>query len=475
MSRKFPISSPSLLRKIHQRFNSRLRRFPILILLVPLIVLILCADHWHWDGLLGIPTPLDEEPKCYYAVVQDYPKQCPRTWRVEAEIMPDRRHAYLYLQRDSCRTLPTLGDTLFVRTGFKQGGQLGDFDYGRYLLRNGIAGTAFVRQTDWQIRGEADRIPWRLRPKAWQHSVYERYKAAGLSGDALATTAALTLGYKDDLDPQLKSHFQKAGAAHILAVSGLHTGIVYGVLFFLLTLFGLFPPLYEARRHQALLSGVIIIALIAYALLTGGSPSVVRSVLFIVLLEAAKVWHRQAMSINTLFVTAFLILFFRPLDLFSVSFQLSFAAVAGILLFEPALRRLFPLPLRSSGFGFRVAEYIRGLLTVSIAAQVFTLPLTLYYFSQTSNLFFVTNLLVIPLAFLLMVSALLLLMTGWFPIAERLFAFTTERLADTMNRSVQWVEHLPHSVTAAAMPPSAMVAMYLLIFLFVILLNRITA
>lgn len=451
------------------------RKFPILFLLVPWIVLIVCADRLNWHHFLGMPEPLDSVPRLYYAVVQDSPKPCPRSWRVEVEMMPDQRHAYLYLQKDTTRMLPALGDTIMVCTGFKQGSLLGDFDYGRYLLRNGIAGTSFVRSSEWKMTGQAVRIPWHLRPRAWQHAAFERYKEAGLNGDALATTAALTLGYKDDLDPQLKSHFQKAGAAHILAVSGLHTGIVYGVLFFLLTLFGLFPPLYEARQHQALLSGVIIIALIAYALLTGGSPSVVRSVLFIVLLEAAKVWHRQAMSINTLFVTAFLILFFRPLDLFSVSFQLSFAAVAGILLFEPALRRLFPLPLRSSGFGFRVAEYIRGLLTVSVAAQVFTLPLTLYYFSQTSNLFFVTNLLVIPLAFLLMVSALLLLTAGWFPIAEQLFVFTTERLADTMNRSVQWVEHLPHSVTAAAMPPSAMAAMYLLIFLFVILLNRITA
>ena len=441
---------------------------------MPLVVLILCADHWHWDGLLGIPTPLDEEPKCYYAVVQDYPKQSPRTWRVEAEIMPDRRHAYLYLQRDSSRTLPTLGDTLFVRTGFKQGGQLGDFDYGRYLLRNGIAGTAFVRRTDWQIRGEAKVIPWRLRPKAWQHSVYERYKAAGLSGDALATTAALTLGYKDDLDPQLKSHFQKAGAAHILAVSGLHTGILYGVLFFLFTLFGFYPPLYDAKKHQVILSSLIITALVGYAMLTGGSPSVVRSVLFIVLLETAIIWHRQPFTINTLLVTAFIILFFRPLDLFSVSFQLSFAAVAGILLMGPALYNLIDIPPRQQVIPFTITNYLSGLLVVSVAAQVFTLPLSLYYFSQTSNWFFITNLLVIPLAFLLMISALMLLTIGWLPGIEKVTAYLTELVATGMNGSVEWVEHLPHSVTYATMTPATLAGMYMIIFLFVKLLKRVT-
>ena len=451
-----------------------IRKYPIIVLLVPLVVLILCADHWHWDGLLGIPTPLDEEPKCYYAVVQDYPKQCPRTWRVEAEIMPDRRHAYLYLQRDSSRTLPTLGDTLFVRTGFKQGGQLGDFDYGRYLLRNGIAGTAFVRRTDWQIRGEAKVIPWRIRTKAWQHSVYERYKAAGLSGDALATTAALTLGYKDDLDPQLKSHFQKAGAAHILAVSGLHTGILYGVLFFLFTLFGFYPPLYDAKKHQVILSSLIITALVGYAMLTGGSPSVVRSVLFIVLLETAIIWHRQPFTINTLLVTAFIILFFRPLDLFSVSFQLSFAAVAGILLMGPALYNLIDIPPRQQVIPFTITNYLSGLLVVSVAAQVFTLPLSLYYFSQTSNWFFITNLLVIPLAFLLMISALMLLTIGWLPGIEKVTAYLTELVATGMNGSVEWVEHLPHSVTYATMTPATLAGMYMIIFLFVKLLKRVT-
>ncbi len=452
-----------------------LRKFPILLLLVPWVVLILCADHWHWNGFLGIPTPLsDTVPRLCYAVVQDYPKPCPRTWRVEAELLPERRHAYLYLQNDSTHPLPTIGDTLLVRARFKQGENLGDFDYGRYLLLHGIAGTAFVRNGDWQTVRPAVSVPLRLRPVVWQHTAYERYKAAGLSGGSLATTAALTLGYKDDLDPQLKSSFQKAGAAHILAVSGLHTGILYGVLFFMFTFFGLYPPLYEARWHQRIVSGLIVLALIAYALLTGGTPSVVRSVVFIALIELAKVWHRQPFSVNTLLVTAFLILFFRPLDLFSLSFQLSFASVLGIMMLEPSVRFLFPVPSPLHRIRYYTGNYMRSLFTVSVAAQVFTLPLTLHYFSQTSNLFFLTNFIVIPLAFLLMVSSLLLLSVGWIPFAGKALAFSTLWIAETMNRSVGWIEHLPHAVTYASLSLPAMAAMYLIIILFTILLNRVT-
>ena len=318
------------------------------------------------------------------------------------------------------------------------------------------------------------RTPF-LFTASWRSALVERYRAVGIGEEQLPLLAALTLGYKEDLSRDTRRAFQRSGAAHILAVSGLHTGLVAGMVMTLLTLGGRYKPLYHEQGKRIRNSLVLALSIWLYVALTGFTPSVVRSAIMVSTGALAYSCYRQPIGINTLLLSAILILLFRPSDLYSISFQLSFAAVAGILLFEPALRRLFPLPLRSSRFGFRVAEYIRGLLTVSVAAQVFTLPLTLYYFSQTSNLFFVTNLLVIPLAFLLMVSALLLLTAGWFPIAEQLFIFTTERLADTMNRSVQWVEHLPHSVTVAAMPPSAMIAMYLLIFLFVILLNRITA
>jgi len=447
------------------------RKYPILLLLVPLVVLILFADRWHWDDFSGMPKTLDEGKRQYVAVVQDYAKQCPKTWRVEAEVMPERTHAYLYLQSDSTRTLPTLGDTILIMAQFKQGGQLGDFDYGRYLLRNGIGGTAYVGKKDWKITGYAMTTPLPLLPQKVQHKAYERYKQMGISGQELATTAALTLGYKDDLDQELKGSFQKAGAAHIFAVSGLHTGIIYSILFFLFTCFGLYPPLYEARNHQRVVSGLIIIALIGYSLLTGGTPSVVRSVIFVSMVELAKIWHRQPFLMNTLLVTAFVILFFRPLDLFSVSFQLSFAAVAGIILLEPKIRSLFPLPLKTDTIGFKTVNYFRTLLTISLAAQIFTLPLSLYYFSQTSNLFFVTNMIVIPLAFLLMVCALLLLILGWVPIAGEVLATLTSKTAELMNHSVGWVEQLPHAVTYAQMSLPAMVALYMIIFLFVILIR----
>ena len=114
-------------------------------------------------------------------------------------------------------------------------------------------------------------------PNAMQEKLYQRLQDGGLDGDELATVGALTLGYKEELDRELKRHFQASGAAHVLAVSGLHTGIIYGLLIFLLTLGGRFKPLHENRFHRCLLSLIIIAAMWGYAWLTGLTPSVITT------------------------------------------------------------------------------------------------------------------------------------------------------------------------------------------------------
>ena len=164
-----------------------------------------------------------------------------------------------------------------------------------------------------------------------QRWLYERYGALGIRGSEQATLGALTLGYKEDLDPALKQAFQRSGAAHILAVSGLHTGIIYSVLLSLLTLGGSRKPLYENKTGRRALSLAVIITMWGYAFLTGLTPSVVRSVVMISVLEVGRMLYRHGNTLNCVLFAAWAILLVRPLDLFSVSFQLSFAAVVAIV------------------------------------------------------------------------------------------------------------------------------------------------
>ena len=452
-----------------------LRRYPILIVLIPLIGWIVCAERWHLPYSSWSETEVEylDSLQTLYGVVQDYPHQSPHSFRYEVEVLPDRKHVYLYLQQDSLRPLPEPGDTLQVLACIKPGGMLGEFDYGRYLRLNGIAGTAYVPRHRWRLYHKAVSVPWKLLPVKWQHDLYEHYQACGITGSELATLSALTLGYKEDLDAGLRQQFQRAGASHVLAVSGLHTGILYAVLLFLLTGFGLYPPLYDNRNHQRIVSTSIVLLLAVYAAMTGCTPSVVRSVLMVALVEWCRVWHRQPVSLNILLVAACIILIFRPEDLYSVSFQLSFAAVAGILLLEPMLVQLFPRRTADKTYFRPLVNYVVPLLTVSVAAWLYTLPICLYYFGQTSNLFFLTNLIVVPLAFVLMTGAVGLWTVGWIPVVGKVIAYPVRWAAWLMNQSTGYIEHLPYAVSEAQLPLWAVAAMYALLFAFTYFLHKV--
>ena len=413
----------------------------MVVLLLPLVAAILLCYYTRFpiDLLHDTDVPYIDSTLIFQVAIQDYPTPRQKTIRYTAEVLAvvdSMTHTapskvYLYIQPDSTRPMPTMGDTLLVRTRIQRGERLGRFDYGTYLRQQGIAGTGIIWHNQWQYIGHS--TPQRFSPKQWQHSLQERYQRCGLEGKELATIAALTLGYKEDLDRKTTQSFQRAGAAHILAVSGLHTGIIYSILLLILTLGGCFKPLYTQRLWRCVQSVIIIAAMWAYAGMTGMTPSVVRSVLMLSLVEVGRMLYRQSLSLNTVAAAAFLILIVRPLDLFSVSFQLSFAAVVALLLFVPAFSRLLstgwirPVPLR------KTARYVADILAVSLAAQIGTLPLTLYYFGQCSNYFLLTNLLVIPIAWLLVVAAFVVLAVCGLPWL--------------LNTSVEWIEHLPGAVS----------------------------
>ena len=283
------------------------------------------------------------------------------------------------------------------------------------------------------------KYPVKQAPNAFQERLYGRLEAAGLSGDELATVGALTLGYKEELDKELKRHFQASGAAHVLAVSGLHTGLIYGLLVWLLTLGGRFRPMHENKVARRAISLTIIGVMWGYAWLTGLTPSVVRAVLMVTLVEIGKMIYRKSLTINTIAAAAVLILIVRPTDLWSVSFQLSFAATTAIVLMVNRL------PAMLTG---RIAAYFLGIIVVSVAAQLGTLPITMFYFKQVSTYFLLANLLVLPIATFLVPSGLATIALGG-STAGVFIGKITWALAWLMNHSVEWIESLPGSTISA--------------------------
>ena len=296
-------------------------------------------------------------------------------------------------------------------------------------------------------------VPPYQRPtaNAWQQKLVARYQSMGLTGDALGTVSALTLGYKGDLDRGVIQSFQRSGAAHVLAVSGLHTGIVYGLIVFLLTFGKRYKPLYDQTLLRCCQSALVLALLWCYASLTGLTPSVVRSELMLSLVELARLCHRPPFTLNVVFLSMVLILAIRPTDLFNVSFQLSYSAVIAIVAFSSLLTSH-----QSSATKHQTSHITRAfgklgwgmfnLVWVSLAAQLGTMPFTLYYFHQLSNYFLLTNLIVLPLATILVPLGLAVLALGNVPYLGTVLVWCLQNGTELMIASVDWVQSLPGAV-----------------------------
>lgn len=414
---------------------SKIRAYPMVVLLLPLVAAILLFDHFRPF------VPEAEEARTYGFVIESAPKSTAKCERFETKVIGVRGlevrglEVYLYLLRDSTRALPSWGDTVVAKTQIEWSRRTGRAFAARYTI-----------------------LPAKEHPIPLQVRLYRRLADAGLSGDELATTGALTLGYKDDIDPEVRRHFQVSGAAHVLAVSGLHTGILYGLVLWLLTLGGRFKPLYENRFGRCAISGVVIAVMWGYAWLTGMTPSVVRAVTMVTIFEVGRMVYRQAFSLNTIAAAAVLILAVRPTDLWSVSFQLSFAATTAIVSLTPIL------PFKEGRWP-QILKYIVGILVVSLAAQIGTLPITMYYFGQISCYFLLTNLIVLPIATVLVPCGLATIVLGgsWL---GTMIGKITYGLAWAMNHSTGWIESLPGSTVSVHIGLGMVVVYFLFFILF---------
>lgn len=423
-----------------------------LIALVPLVAII-----WL-SGYMGKPLNLLKETDVDYLDrdtilamrLLSNAQERTKTFRYEAEVEGGGK-VLLYLQKDSM-PMPVMGDVLLVETQVRRGGKSGKFDYGLYLRRQGIVGTCWALRRNWQLIGHEDDMGLKGLAKRSQYFLYQQYRKMGIEGQELGIISALTLGYREDLDKDVQRAFSASGAMHVLAVSGLHTGIVWGIVMWILTLGVLYKPLWEDKFRRWLLNISTIVLIWAYAFLTGLSPSVMRSALMLTFWALSSLLEQQTSRWNPLLAAAVVILIVNPLALWSVSFQLSFAAVAGIMLFGSSMQQA----VVSKG---RVWQSVSGLLIVSLAAQLGTMPLTLHYFGQTSNYFALTNLIVVPMAGILLSLGFSTLAMSWCAVGEWL-GWATKWCTWLLNQAVQWIESLPYSTTHMHLSEWGVIGLY---------------
>lgn len=417
-------------------------------------------------------TEFSKEEAVYRLRVNDFPEVRERTflcrvWLKERHdslgIHPVNKQAILYFQRDSLSSRLQMGEELWVRSRISppvSARNFDEFDYARYLIRKGISGTGFVASGHWQFsecRKEKEGIATVLYRLAasYRTQIENLYRRLGIEGDELAVLSALTLGDKTDLSESVRESYSVAGVSHVLALSGLHIGLLYALAFFLLR-----PLLLGGQSGRVLRSLLLILLLWLFAFFTGLSPSVVRSAAMFSIWALADLCGRQSFSLNTLALTAWLMLLVRPVWLFDVGFQLSFAAVLSILLFQPFLYRLCPVR-------HRAGTYLWGLVSVSVAAQLGTAPLVLFYFSRFSTHFLLTNLLVVPLVTLILYAAVVLLLLTPMSGLQAVAAVGLEKMLRMLNLLVRWVEQLPYaSVDGIWLYPLEVAGCYLVLGAF---------
>ena len=282
----------------------------------------------------------------------------------------------------------------------------------------------------------------------------DRMYDSGVDGDAYAVVAAMALGDKSALTHELRDTYSVSGASHVLALSGLHLGIIYCMLWLLL----------PHRRWPAVSQTIILIVMWLYVLLVGMPVSVVRSAVMLTVYGLLSISHRNKMSVNALAFTAIVMLMWNPEWLFDIGFQLSFMAVLAILLFVPVFEDVFSAKYLQE---HRLVRYVWGLVAVSVSAQIGVAPLLAYYFGRLSTYFLLTNFIVLPAAYIILGFSLIVLL---FPSLAYILLY----IVDTLNAVLFRITAIPGSSIDGFHPNVLQVVLtYVIIFCTYLLIERL--
>lgn len=428
-------------------FGSRIRHFlnpglvalP-LVFLLGYIHLIRQTESRNPDHLLHTLEPIS----FYKAVITKFAEEKARSWKIEAQVLAIHTGAWepkvgkviLYFSKQDFAKPFDYGDVLLIKGGpqnLQAPANPGEFDYKQFLSFKNIYHQHFLRGDDVikLTHSPPNKLmAYAIRGRIWAEAILKEF----VKGDReQAIAAALVLGVTDGLDNELLNAYSATGSMHVLAVSGLHVSIIY---FIILWIFRPFNKLPGGRWFVAIIS---LLILWIYAFITGLSPSVLRAVTMFSFLAVAKPWARSTNIYNTLAVSAFCLLLFDPYMIKSVGFQLSYLAVLGIVYLYPKFLSLWE-PKQW------LWTEIWKITCVSIAAQIATFSLGLLYFHQFPNYFLLSNLLVVPISFAILILGLLVLGVSFVSFLATVVGFCLEMIIRFLNYIVFTIESFPFSL-----------------------------
>ncbi len=334
----------------------------------------------------------------------------------------------LNIGKDSSEVQLNIDDHIYVVSSFnsvKKPLNPYQFNYKNYLAKQQIYHQVTVKNRHFlQLKSTKHTL------KGWAAAIRKHItislKNNGFKGDELAIINALLLGQRQDISNDILQNYQNAGAIHILAVSGLHIGILLLLLTFLLKPF-------EKLKYGKIIELVLIVFLLwGYAFIAGLSASIIRAVTMFTAISIVVVLNRTKNTYQALIISLFFLLLFRPYYLFDVGFQLSYSAVFFIVWIQPMLYQLWKPPLK-------IVAYFWQLFTVSIAAQLGVLPLSLFYFHQFPGLFFLSNLLIIPFLGVILAIGILIIVLSLLHLLPHFIAEIYQKIIFLLNIIVEQI------------------------------------
>ncbi len=381
----------------------------------------------------------------YTAQVIDHPAEREKSIRMTLRIisldMADKKYkcngkTLCYIKKDANISIPEYGDLILFSKNpvrVERTGNPGEFDYAGYLQNKRIYHSVYLYQKDLKIISHGNGNIVRSFAYKIRGSILNQInKYNSLSLKEYSIAAAILTGY-DEIDKTQREAYSDAGVIHILSVSGLHVGVVYLMAQLLISM------IIRKGRYLFLQPVFVLCFIWFYALITGMSVPVLRASLMFSMILIGKALRLQNNNFNILAAAAFVLLLIDPLAIFDIGFQLSFGAVAGIMLFKAPIAELWS-PKNP------ILVQIWNLIAISIAAQILITPLILYYFHRFPVYFMLANLFAVPLSGLIIYTGAIFIISTIIPFLARIIACILMSEIKVLNVIIDLIDRIPGAV-----------------------------
>ena len=362
----------------------------------------------------------------------------------------------LYFSKEDLMQLPKYGDKILISGGLqliKNAGNPGGFNYSRYMAFQQTFYQVFLKQSKFvllNLHNENALYSFIYNARRKVINILQEFVKGNKKVTGIAE--ALLIGYKEDLDKDVVQAYSNTGVVHIIAISGMHLGLIYAVLVWI------FLRLPLIKKSTAIRVVTILTCLWLFSLITGGSASVLRSAVMFTCILIGKEFFKQSSIYNSLAASAFLLLCYDPFLLWDVGFQLSYCAVVGIVWLQKPIQNLFYSK-------HKPLQYLWQMCSITIAAQVLTLPICIYYFHQIPTLFLITNLICVPLSTVILFAEILLIFLSSISVVGALLGKFIYVLTWFMNFIIDKCNNLPLSlIDKIYATPTTTAVLYLFVF-----------